>query len=230
MIFQPSPTHKSFNNIVGLKFGRLTIIGYFGTCKTGSGWYCECECGNIIMASHLAITGGGVKSCGCLFNETRRCSLKHNHANNGNVTPTWNSWSKLRGRCLNINDKAYPEYGGRGITVCERWLDSFENFLSDMGEKPHGLTIDRIDNNGNYEPGNCRWANKTQQSNNRRNNIVLTHNGVSMTLSEWADSCGIRYATIRLRIKNGWDIGRAISVPVDSKYHHKSSSIKNFGN
>jgi len=121
----------------------------------------------------------------------------------------------MRSRCNNPNDQSYPRYGGRGISVCERW-DRFEVFLADMGKRPApGYSLDRTDNNGNYEPGNCHWATKTDQARNRRSNRRLTHDGRTMTLAEWAHAVALNQNTISRRIDRlGWSVARALTTPV----------------
>lgn len=115
------------------------------------------------------------------------------------------------GRCENKNDPRFKDYGGRGIKVCERWRHSFPNFLADMGERPPGMSIDRYpDKNGNYEPENCRWATPKEQSNNMRRNHLLTHDGETLTVSQWADRIGLQYSTFSVRIKRGWSMQRAL--------------------
>lgn len=128
-------------------------------------------------------------------------------------TPTYDSWAHMKGRCLNPNDDRFSSYGGRGITVCERWM-LFENFLADMGERPEGLSIDRIDNDGNYEPSNCRWATASQQMNNRRTNHFLEHGGQRKTVTEWSRNLGVSHEVIRTRIRRGWDVDAALTRPV----------------
>ncbi|MDE4297182.1 hypothetical protein PXK56_18520 [Phaeobacter gallaeciensis] len=129
-------------------------------------------------------------------------------------TKAYQAWNSMKQRCMNAKSKDYPRYGGRGIKICDRWL-SFENFLADMGEKPRDMTLDRIDNDGDYEPGNCRWASARTQSNNRRSNHCLTYEGKTQTLSEWSRETGIEKATLLNRIKNGWDTKAVLTTSVD---------------
>lgn len=118
-------------------------------------------------------------------------------------------------RCRNHNNSDFFYYGGRGIKVCDRWKNSFENFLEDMGERPKRTSIDRIDNNGNYEPGNCRWATKKEQNNNQRSNINLTFNGKTQTTAQWADELGMNSGTVRYRVnKLGWSAEKALTTPL----------------
>jgi hypothetical protein len=142
-----------------------------------------------------------------------RNRLRATHGLSG--SPTQKSWGAMKRRCLNANDKDYPRYGGRGITVCDRWRDSFEAFVADMGVKPEGTSLDRIDNNGNYEPGNCRWAALDVQNNNRRSNRPITFKGRTQTLTQWAGEAGLSSEALAHRLKSGWPMGDALSIPID---------------
>lgn len=157
---------RKFTDMTGQKFGRLLVIERSGRSTRGFvAWLCQCDCGGTKIADGGSLREGFVKSCGCLLIETAaERNFKHGRCG----TPEHRAWKALRGRCNNPNDPAYANYGGRGIRVCERW-NSFDNFLADMGLKPTPKhSIDRIDNNGNYEPGNCRWATDSQQNKNKR--------------------------------------------------------------
>lgn len=135
----------------------------------------------------------------------------HGHAVHGAQTPTYFSWQHMNDRCYNSNHAFYKDYGGRGISVCERWRKSFTNFLDDMGERPSKLhTIDRIDGNGNYEPDNCRWATRKEQARNRKTNRLIAFNGVTRTLAEWSELTGINREKISWRIDHGWPIEKAM--------------------
>lgn len=136
----------------------------------------------------------------------------HAHTLNHGSTPTYNSWANMIQRCTNPHHPNYAYYGGRGITVCERWL-LFGGFLADMGIKPSGMSIERKDNNGNYEPANCCWATGKEQSRNRRNNKPITHEGVTKTFAQWAEDAGIGFYTLRDRMRRGWPFAIAISTP-----------------
>lgn len=128
-------------------------------------------------------------------------------------TSTYNIWLSMRQRCINPNNQAYDRYGGRGIKVCDRWLHSFENFLADMGERPRGLTLERIDNDGDYGPGNCRWATYKEQGCNQRSNNRLTFQGETLTVAQWARKLGVRDQFLRVRLSRGWSVEETLGRP-----------------
>ncbi len=202
-------------DITGQQFGFLTVI-----CRdrdtsrnpSQAMWKCQCVCGKEHAVSGAALRRGQ-KSCGCKAVElTSSANTKHGHSQFANISKTYRAWRGILNRCNNPNVERYPEYGGRGITVCDRW-GTFEAFLDDMGESPDGMSIDRIDVNGNYEPSNCRWATNTEQSHNKRNSRLITYNGETKCASEWCRLFNHEPSVFRNRLKRGWSIHEAITKP-----------------
>lgn len=202
-----------FVNRLGKRYGRLVVLKQV-TKHAPIKWKCECDCGAIVIKRGSGLASGASQSCGCLHGEKiARARTKHGHAMRH--PPEYRAWTHLRQRCDNPNDKDYQHYGGRGITVCPRWRESFNNFLADMGQCPTGHSIDRIDVNGNYEPTNCRWATQKEQTNNMRRNRRLEWRGSTKTISQWADTLGQPAKLISSRVKAGWPTERALTEPVN---------------
>ncbi len=202
---------KVFDGIIGQTFGRLTVIDRAPNNKRGwSVWNCRCACGNSKCVSANSLKSGNTSSCGCLRKELL-VARSETHGMHG--TPVYIVWCNMRNRCNNHKNHSYKNYGGRGIKVCKRW-GSFEKFLTDMGERPEGKCIERIDNNGGYTPENCRWATARQQANNKRNNHLVTYNGATLTLAQWGRKTGIRDRTLYDRLKSGWSAHNALTIPV----------------
>lgn len=205
------------------RFGRLVAIEYAGKITseisptTISLWKCKCDCGNQITVRYPALISGNTRSCGCLLDESRkinnvnkRRSVSHDFVFEGNLDnhPLRLIWKSMLMRCNNPNVMGYKHYGGRGIKVCDRWSGElgFENFIKDMGERPDGTTLDRIDYNGNYEPSNCRWATTDEQANNRTDNIYIIVGDREITAKQFCKALGLNYWVAIKQIQRGYDI------------------------
>jgi hypothetical protein len=202
-------------DLLGQRFGRLTITGRAATRYGQTAWSAVCDCGKTLETTGQRLRIGKIKSCGCIRKEIASKGLNIKHGKSG--TPAWRSWKAMLDRCENVKDHSYPNYGGRGIHVCERWQE-FAHFLADMGERPPGTSLDRYpDNNGNYEPGNCRWATVVQQARNKRTTRYLTANGKTLSLGDWSAITGIGTAVLWARISRGWAGDKAVSTAVQHR-------------
>lgn len=207
-------------DLTGKNYGRLTVI------KQGAGkryglesrlivtWQCQCECGNLIDTSSSGLRSGGTTSCGCLRRENlMKAITTHNKTKDkttGKVTKEYRTWQNMKARCENPNNRKYALYGGRAIKICERWRE-FANFVEDMGYAPSDKhSIDRIDNNGNYCPSNCKWSDQKTQINNRRNTSFIEYKGERLCTSDWSARTGVPIKNIAIRIRMGWDVERAL--------------------
>lgn len=205
-------------DLTGQKFGRLTVLRMSErrTASRGGICVCQCECGVIKEIPSLSLKSGAVVSCGCYNKEVnKRKNTKHGHDSHSKKSLTYKSWDKMIQRCCNPNAHEYKFYGAKGVQVCERWRD-FGAFLADMGERPSKeLTIDRINYRGNYEPGNCRWANRKTQCNNTSRNIYYEYKGEKKTIAELAEIARVKYDTMYTRLrKNGLTAEQAVNLPV----------------
>lgn len=204
-------------DLTGQRFGRLVVISFAGRNKQNYAmWNCTCDCGGHITTRGADLRNGSTTSCGC-----SRKSINATHGQSG--TRLYHVWLSMVQRTCNPNDKAYHNYGGRGITVCEEWRNdfaTFQNWALSNGYR-QGLSIDRIDNDGDYSPVNCRWASHKEQSQNTRRNHLLTFKGETKTLGEWAAYAGIGRGTLVTRLKLGWSIEKALETPVKKKTKHK---------
>lgn len=201
-------------SLIGQRFGRL-VVESLAFVEVYSYWNCKCDCGNTVIVRQNSITTGNTQSCGCLWEESKIVHGKKDHV-------LYSTWSTMLYRCENPKYKRYKDYGGRGITVCERWHD-INNFIEDMGPKPTSKhQLDRIDVNGNYEPGNCRWATVKENMRNTRANRYISYEGKTLSLVEWAEITGLDSRLIARRLDDGWTIHEALSAPVNSIRHNKS--------
>lgn len=217
---------------VGTVFARLTVIGPAPMRQRKNGQNiscseCRCECNSVVIVCNHELKRKGIRSCGCLRSETvRDRQLTHGASRReGKNNAEYVAWRSMLTRVTNSQAINFDDYGGRGITVCDRWLNSFESFLEDMGPKPSKAhSLDRINNNGNYEPGNCRWATQVEQNNNTRRNRYVTVSGVSKTVSEWAMVTGMPHAVITARLNNGWSDELAVLTPVQRRTRKEPQS------
>lgn len=180
-------------DLTGQKFGKLTVMSFADMDRERrSLWVCKCECGNIHVVKSNSLKTNHTKSCGCANHRNYRHGMKN--------TPLYQAWKGMKTRCQNPNNPKYKDYGGRGIKVCDKW-QIFQGFLEDMGptHKP-GLSIDRIDNDGNYEPGNCRWATRIEQQSNTRKNRFITYKGKTRTIAQWSRELNIKYQVLYSRL------------------------------
>ncbi len=187
------------------RFGRWTVVSFAGDKK----WNCRCDCGTERPVLTSALGTGRSQSCGCTTGRARVPSREGMRQHGMTGTPTHNTWVGMIQRCTDPKHGSYALYGGRGITVCERWL-RFEHFLTDMGEKPHGMSLDRIRSDLPYTPENCRWATRIQQNANRSISRFITCRGETHHLQEWSRRRGIKSGTIRVRLERGWTEDEAL--------------------
>lgn len=210
---------KAYNRIEldpGDKFNMLTVIGFHGKSREGKKgrclWLCKCECGNETIVSISNLRNGKTKSCGCLAIKT---IIKNSITHGLSKHPLYNVWSTIKARCYNPNDHAYKWYGNRGIKLCKEWwkFKLFYDWAMTSGYK-EGLTIDRVDNDGDYSPKNCRWATPEEQANNRKSNHFVIYRNTRLTIADWSKESGVSQVAIWKRLKRGWDIEDALFKPL----------------
>lgn len=196
-------------NLTGRQFERLQVIEEVERRGRTRRWRCRCACGNERIVQQGNLVSGHTLSCGCLGQEhATAAKVRHGHAGWKKQSPEYRVWTGIMSRCRNPNEPAYPNYGGRGISICARWHD-FRNFLADMGLRPSPHhSIDRIDNDGPYAPDNCRWATRIEQNRNTRASRIITWNGQARHLKAWAEETGIKYKTLHARLQKGWSLDR----------------------
>lgn len=214
------PTGKSMDR-TGFRDGLITAK-YMVSCTDSrkTKWMYECDCGGFkVFYSHCTRTG----HCGCLTGFRMSARFVTHGASRSRV---YKAWAGMKDRCYNPKNQAYPRYGGRGISVCDRWRRSFADFIEGMGTRPPGRTIERIDNDGNYEPGNCRWATRKEQQSNRGVCSEIEFGGKSQCLMAWSEEFGIPHQTLRGRILRGWSIMEAFETPVNLKMRNGRSKCQ----
>lgn len=198
---RPKREGKPKRDLTGQKYGRLTFLSYVGYTK----WLVKCDCGTIKECKSQSILSGKTISCGCYHREVLRKFVPPNKRHGMTDSPEYNIWSMMKNRCKNPNCNRRLIYLDKGITVCDRWRDSFENFYADMGPRPSpSHSIDRIDNSKGYSPENCRWAIPKEQSNNQTSNVIIEHNGEKKTLAQWCDFYKVDYKLAHSRLHRGF--------------------------
>jgi hypothetical protein len=194
------------------RFGRLRVLRRDQRERPRLYWDCLCDCGTrtSVRAAHLRY--GLIRSCGCFGRER----VGDTHRTHGmSKSPEYRTWAEIKKRCYNPMQKSYARYGGRGITMCDRWRDSFETFYADVGPRPSPRhSIDRMDNTGHYTPENCRWATVIQQANNKRSNRSLTLQGITRNVTQWAAVTGLQPSAIWHRLARGWSDERTLTEPL----------------
>lgn len=202
---------SQINNIIGVKFGKLTVVSL--NSKSPVKWNCKCDCGKAVTVSYSHISSGHTKSCGCIRSRPKTHGLAK--------TPEYRIWNSMGQRCMNKNQISYKHYGGRGISVCERWA-IFENFIADMGSRPTSdHQIDRINNDGDYEPANCRWATQIENARNKRTTLWVEKDGKRMTVVEWAEKLNIPAKRIYNRLSSGMSVDRVLSTEIYNNAYKK---------
>lgn len=203
--------NRPLKDYAGQKFGRLTAVRLIERdWKLNNHiWLFSCDCGKTVETRIKQATSGHTKSCGCLQKEVL-VARNTVHGLSKLHPRAYRTWKDMRGRCLTATDSDYADYGGRGIKVCDAWND-FSVFIRDMGDRPIGCTLDRIDVDGDYEPSNCRWATNTEQARNRRSNHVIEYDGQRKTLAEWSKQFEVEPSKVRYRLAAGWPLDLAFS-------------------
>lgn len=214
-------------NISDQRFGRLVAVESVGSNLTnGRQWLCACDCGASCVVPAGRLRAGKTRSCGCLNDETRgKQCVARNTKHGMREHELYHIWWAMICRCENPLTDGYHRYGGRGISVCDRWRHDFALFVQDMGARPSSkYSIDRIDSNGNYCPENCRWSTMKEQQRNRSTNRLVTYHGETKILIEWSEQLGMSYNVIRDRLHRGWTPDRAFETPVMKQYSHSKVS------
>lgn len=210
------PTNHRFTDLTGQTFERLFVESFAGVDQyKESLWLCLCNCGNRKIIRRSNLKRGLTTSCGCYnLERTIETQVTHGHSKNKTKSRELMSWQGTKARCSNPKATGYSNYGGRGITMCDRWKNSFSAFLEDMGPRPTGCTLERVDNNGNYEPGNCAWIPKGNQSRNQRKSIRLTYKETTLVLKQWMRAINRSRLFIKSRLKKGETLENIITLDI----------------
>jgi hypothetical protein len=217
----------NFIDITGKRFGRLVVLNCAGSKNKKIIWHCKCDCGNEIDVIGNSLQSGNTMSCGCLHKEIAAETARKTHTKHGMIkTRLYTIWVDIKQRCRNKKQPEYRIYGGRGIDVCNEWYNSFETFRDWALNNGYqeSLTIDRINNNGNYEPSNCRWATVKQQAENRRTNVFIEYNGERKTKAEWSRILSNNTSLVSNRLALGWNAQDAVSIPLTVHHHGKTNT------
>lgn len=205
-----------FEDLTGDVFGRLTVAKRAQNIGKRTAWLCKCSCGNETTVTSCHLKSGHTISCGC-FNKERN-SITHKKYSVSSRSKIYGVWNSMKNRCYNPNAINYSDYGARGVIVCSLWKEDFGAFYEYVSKLPHygedGYSINRINNDGNYEPNNVEWSNLEEQANNKRNSRYITFNNQTHTLAEWARLQGISYMALAHRLYRGWDVKEALTTPV----------------
>lgn len=204
----------------GEVYGRLTVLEPAPTSRNYARWWCRCTCGTRKAIPEPNLIGGRTISCGCLMRERNSARMRTHGLTQ---TRVYQAWLHMKQRCYYTGNRNYQNWGGRGIAVCDRWRDNFEAFLADVGERPSlQHSLDRIDPNGNYEPGNVCWRTHIEQRHNRRDVVLIEYQGRSQLLIGWARELHVQVGTLKQRLRHGWSVERTMTTPVRPKRHHRS--------
>lgn len=210
---------KNAKDLTGKRFGYLTALGPIGRKRESISWLCRCDCGSETIIASYDLRSGHTKSCGCF---RVQATLSRNVTHGASRTSEYEIWCSMKKRCSNPNAKFYERYGGRGIKICQAWQDSFGCFLRDMGPRPSPKhSVERINNDGDYEPLNCCWATSAVQARNTKRSRFLELNGVRMNLVDVARIYGIAPSVLSSRLNKGWPAERALSMPTKTRNRKK---------
>lgn len=210
---------STVKNLLSIRFGRLVVIADAGPGNRGWLWLCKCDCGTAKTIRSASLLCGRTRSCGCLQREKARSTGDRTRTHGKSKQDIYSIWDSMIARCDRPSRKDFHRYGGSGISVCDRWK-TFQNFYNDMGDRPDGMSIDRIDNTKGYHPDNCRWATAKTQARNQSKNRLITYGGRTQCLSAWAEEIGMSSISLQSRLDRGWSVERSIEEPIDKRYAH----------